>query len=415
LSPTARTAVALGAIGLCALFIPRPLIVVAVAVLATVAIVDALAVRASPPTTTRVPHILSRGVADTISVRPADDVDQHVRYRQPAPPDVVIEPQERDGELIAEITALRRGRHVVPAPAARRAGPLGLGCWYHRPGADTEVIVYPDLPAARKLALAVRRGRFGEHGRRTRGPFGLGTDFDSIRDYLPDDDVRQVNWRATARLGHPMSNQYRIEQDRDVLCVVDTGRLMAAPIGNLTRLDAAVDAATAVAFVADEVGDRCGVLAFDSQVRRNLRPRRAGGDDVVHALFDLEPVRIESDYELAFRTVAGGKRSFVLVLTDLLEESAARPLVDAVPILARRHAVVVASIADPDLAAAIGRHPRAPLDVYGAAVALDVLNARSRVASRLRHAGADVVEAPPGRLGAACVRAYLAAKARARL
>ena len=135
----------------------------------------------------------------------------------------------------------------------------------------------------------------------------------------------------------------------------------------------------------------------------------------MNALFDLEPVRTESDYELAFRTIGGIKRSFVLVLTDLLEESAARPLVDSVPILARRHAVVVASIADPDLAAAVGRRPRSSLDVYGAAVALDVLEARSRVASLLRHAGADVVEAPPGRLGAACVHAYLAAKARARL
>jgi uncharacterized protein (DUF58 family) len=191
--------------------------------------------------------------------------------------------------------------------------------------------------------------------------------------------------------------------------------LMAAPIGDLTRLDAAVDAATAVAFVADEVGDRCGVLAFDSEVRRNLRPRRGAGDAVVRALFDLEPVRTESDYELAFRTVAGVKRSFVLVLTDLLEESAARPLVEAVPILARRHAVVVAGVSDPDLTAAVGQRPHSPHDVYAAAVALDVLGARSRVASRLRHAGASVVEAPPGRLGAACTMAYLTAKARARL
>jgi uncharacterized protein (DUF58 family) len=405
----------MGVIAVCALFVPAPVIVVAAVALGTVTIVDALAVRAHPPTTTTAPHILSRGVPSTMSVLPEGDSVGPVTYRQAAPPDIVIEPQEGDGRLEAAITALRRGRHLLPAPAARREGPLGLGRWYHRPGVDQEVVVYPDLPAARKLALAVRRGKFGEHGRRTRGPFGLGTDFDSIRDYLPDDDVRQVNWRATARLGHPMSNQYRVEQDRDVMCVVDTGRLMSAPIGGLTRLDAAIDAATAVAFVADEVGDRCGVLAFDSRVRRHLRPRRAGGDDVVQALFDLEPVRTESDYELAFRTIGGVKRSFVLVLTDLLEESAARPLVDAVPILARRHAVVVASIADPDILGAVAGRPRTPSDVYGAAVALDVLDARSRVASMLRHAGAAVVEAEPGRLGAACVRSYLAAKARARL
>jgi uncharacterized protein (DUF58 family) len=415
MSPTPRAALLLGATAVRALFAPRPMAVIGVAVLTCVVLIDALAVGRAPTTTTAVPHILSRGVAGTLSLQPAGDPNGRVIYRQPASPDVDIEPQEGEGRLTAEVIARRRGRHVLPAPAARREGPLGLGRWYHRVGRDAELIVYPDLPTARRLALAVRRGRFGEHGRRTRGPFGLGTDFDSIRDYLPDDDVRQVNWPATARVGHPMSNQYRIEQDRDVLCVVDSGRLMAGPIGDLTRLDAAIDAATAVAVVADEVGDRCGVLAFDSQVRRHLRPRRAGGGDVVHALFDIEPVRTDSDYELAFRTVAGGKRSFVLVLTDLLEESAARPLVDAVPILARRHAVVVASVADPDLDETVTRRPRSPLDVYAAAVALDVLDARSRVASQLRHAGAEVVEAPARRLGAACVRAYLVAKARARL
>src|SRR5437764_1031252 len=80
------------------------------------------------------------------------------------------------------------------------------------------------------LALAVRQGRFRDAGQRSRGPLGLGLEFESVRDYLPDDDIRQVNWRATARLGRPMSNQHRVEQDRDVLCVVDAGRLMGAPL-----------------------------------------------------------------------------------------------------------------------------------------------------------------------------------------
>ena len=154
-----------------------------------------------------------------------------------------------------------------------------------------------------------------------------------------------------------MSNQYRIERDRDVVCVVDCGRLMAAPFADRTRLDAALDAAVAVAAVADELGDRCGAIAFDGEVLRSLPPRRAGARDVVSALFDLEPVPVDSDYELAFAQVRGVKRAFVLVFTDLLEESAAQPLVDALPVLARRHAVVVAGSADPDLDAAVRTEP----------------------------------------------------------
>jgi uncharacterized protein (DUF58 family) len=277
-----------------------------------------------------------------------------------------------------------------------------------------EIVVYPDLPAARRLASSVRAGRFRDEGLRRRGPLGLGTEFESVREYSPDDDIRQVNWRATARLGRPMSNQYRVERDRDVVCLVDCGRLMSAPFADRTRLDVALDAAVAVAAVADVLGDRCGAIAFAGDILRSLPARRAGARDVVHTLFDLEPVRVDSNYELAFQHVRGVKRAFVLVLTDLLEESAARPLVDALPIAAARHAVTVAGAADPDLEALVREPPVDPVDVYRAAAALDVLDARAIVAAKLRRAGADVVEAPPSALSAACVRAYLRAKWTAR-
>src|SRR5204863_532278 len=196
-------------------------------------------------------------------------------------------------------------------------------------------------------------------GLRTRGPLGLGTEFESVRDSLPDDDVRQINWQATERLGRPMSNQYRIEQDRDVVCLLDAGRLMAAPLrqpggeihpeARITRLDAAVDAVTMVALVADELGDRCGVTIYDSEIRRRLAPRRAGGKAVIRAVLDVEPRAVDSDHDLAFRAVGGVKRALVIVCTDLVDEAAARSLLDAVPVLARRHAVVVASAREPDL------------------------------------------------------------------
>src|SRR5919201_69874 len=143
-----------------------------------------------------------------------------------------------------------------------------------------------------------------------------------------------------------------------------------------------------------------------------VAPRRAGAGHVVRALFDLEPVAVDSDYERAFHELTRAKRAFLLVLTDLIEPVAARSLADALPVLTRHHAVAVATVADPDLAALATAEPKAALDVYRAAVALDVLEARAEAAAHLRHAGADVIEAPPPRLAAACVSAYLRAKAR---
>jgi uncharacterized protein (DUF58 family) len=415
-SPTGRAAGLLGAAALSALALPLELALLAGVAVVSATVVDALLSRRTPETERSAPSILYRGVRSPLSLAPADPgAARGLRLRQPVPPDVRLEPSEADGRLDGVLTPLRRGRHELPRAALRHLGPLGLGCTYRRVLPSAELLVYPDLPAAWRLVLSVRQGRFRQAGRQTRGPLGLGTDFESVRDYLPDDDVRQINWPATSRLGRPMSNQYRVEQDRDVVCVLDTGRLMAAPLGDRTRLDAAVDAAVAVAAVADEVGDRCGAVAFDRELRRSVAPRRRGANAVVRALFDLEPTPVESDYELAFHAVGDSKRALVLVFTDLLEEAAARPLVAALPVLRRRHVVAIASVADTDLQQLIAREPSRTRDVYTAAAALDVLAARARVAAELRRAGADVIEAPPDRLGAACVQVYLRAKARARL
>jgi uncharacterized protein (DUF58 family) len=363
--------------------------------------------------------VLARGVATRLSVRTTAPGAVRVRLRQAVPPGLSLEPQEGDGGLDAQLLPRRRGRHELPAVGTRSTGPLGLAAVHHEPGEAVELRVFPDLLAARRLALSVRQGRFRDQGVSARGPLGLGTEFELVRDYLPDDDVRQVNWRATARLGRPMSNQYRTEQDRDVIAVLDAGRLSAAPLtagaAPVTVLDACLDALTAVALVADEVGDRFGAVAFADEVLAAVRPGRARGAGVVRSLFDLEPRPVDADYELAFRRVGGAKRAFVLVLTDLLEEAAARGLVAAVPVLAHHHAVVVASPADPALATLATRVPETEADLATTAVAVEVRAARERAAALVRGAGAQVLEAPADALPRACVSAYLRAKARARL
>src|SRR5207237_8149952 len=139
----------------------------------------------------------------------------------------------------------------------------------------------------------------------------------------------------------------------------------------------------------DVAGDRCGTIAFDTEVRRELMPRRRGSDAVVRALFDLEPTPVDSDYELAFRRIRSAKRALVFLFTDLLERSAAAPLVDAMPIIARSHHVVVAGATDPDIERFTTRSPDAPIEVYEAAVALEVLSSRAAAAAQIRSTAAE--------------------------
>ncbi|MGH8975880.1 MAG: DUF58 domain-containing protein, partial [Acidimicrobiia bacterium] len=219
MSPAPRLAWLLAAVSLSALVLPAGVVVLLGLALVAVAVTDLVAVRAAPRVARSAPRVLARGVRSPLTVEV--EAPGPARVRQPVPPDLALVPSEADGRLEATLLPRRRGRHLLPAPAVRVRGRLGLAGVTSRAGEDAEVLVYPDLPAAYRLVAAVRQGRFRDAGLLTRGPLGLGTDFESIRDYLPDDDIRQVNWRASARVGRPMSNQYRVEQDRNVICCVD--------------------------------------------------------------------------------------------------------------------------------------------------------------------------------------------------
>jgi len=389
---------------------------VAVAVVCGCVVVDAAAAARRRPEGDRThPPTLALRVPVDFAVSAAVPLARSVRVRQPVPPELAVDPDESTGgELAGSLTGRHRGVHQLPPPVVRSSGPLGLGSCDHRLGTTEAVTVLPDLPKARRMAAARRRGRAGEEGR-VRSRLGIGTEFETIRDYAPDDDVRQINWVATSRMGRPMSNQYRIEENRDLMCVVDTGRLMASPVGLLTRLDVALDAMAFLAVAAEEAGDRVGAVSFAGAVTRQLAPRRRGAEAVVRAFFDLEPTEVESDYDRAFLAVGRQKRALVALFTDLVDESASRSLLAAMPVLARHHAVLVATCADPDLAAAITEPPGEVRDVLRAAVALDLLGGRTRAAALLRGAGATVVEATAEKLGSACVHAYLVLKQRARL
>ncbi len=415
MSPTPRAALVLAVIALAALVLPLGLVAVAAVVLLAAVAFDAWTVRVQPTVRRNLPQIISRGSPVRVAIASAVPAAHVVTLRQGTPAGVALTPSEGSGEIDAELTATVRGRHVLPEIGCRAEGPLRLAAAYRHVGGTAEVLVYPDLVTARRLALAAREGRLLDSRTRARGPLGLGTDFESVREWAPDDDVRRINWAATERTGRPMTNQYRLEQSRELQFLLDAGRLMAAPLGDRNRLDVALDAVTAVGLTADELGDHCGVVAFDSEVRAQMRPRRGGGQDVVRALFDLQPRLRDSDYELAFRRVAGGRRALVLVLCDLFDDDAARALIDAVPVLARRHAVLVASVLDPDLEQLIRAQPREDRDVLAAAAAADLLAARARAAQLLRRSGAQVVQAMPERFPVACVQAYLTAKARLRL
>lgn len=414
MSPSGKTVALLAAAGFSALWLPAWVAALLVGTVLAAFLGDAWTVRQSPVVVRNLPVEVARGGPVPFEVTATSRPGVAVRVRQPQTADVRFDPAEADDGLTGTVLAGRRGRHVLEAAVTRSTGPLGLARWTHRHGGTVEMNAHADLPGARRLAAAVREGSFRDPGLR-RGPLGLGTDFESVRDYTPDDDIRRMNWLASERVGKPMVNQFREDTERDLWCLVDTGRLLSAPVGDRTRLDSALDALAAVAAVADVVGDRVGAVVFDRSVQRVVRPRRSSAAGLVRLLDDLEPTVVDSDYAAAFGRVAAAKRSLVVVFTDLLDDAAAQPLLDAVPVLARRHAVVIAGVSDPDLIALVSSPPARRRDLHAAVVATELLVERNLVRARLSAAGAVVIDVPVDRFPSACVAAYLRLKSTARL
>jgi uncharacterized protein (DUF58 family) len=265
----------------------------------------------------------------------------------------------------------------------------------------------------------LRRGRVLEVGSRSARVRGGGLEFDSLREYHPDDEFRRINWAATARAGKPIANVHREERNQQVLLLLDAGRTMAGTVSAAPRFEHALDAAVALATLATYVGDRVGAFAFVGRIVANVSPR---GDTaqvrrIVDAMFDVEPEVEAADYLGTIGTVLQQRqrRAFLVLFTDLADEAALDPLLRTIPILTRRHLVVAAQVTDPEVRRLSRMIPTSAHEAYLKAAAAASEARRDRAARRLVQLGAAVVDRVPGELSSTLADEYLRAKAYGRL
>ena len=435
LAPTRRLAVVAAAVSVVLWALPGGGVLVELAVangaLLAVALLDALAAPspASLPVRRRLPPAVTLGATAEIAwtvrnprrralrVALADDLAPSLR----ADTRRTAARLPRGGTLEAStaIRPARRGRFTPTELVVRVEGPLGLGARQAALVVPGVLQVFPSFRSKDQAELRIRRARILEVGLRSARGLGSGTEFDRLREYAVDDEFRRVDWAATARAGRPIVREYRAERNQTVVVLLDNGRVMAGRVDGVPRVEHAVDAVMMLTAVATGLGDRCGVVAFDREVRAAVPPAGGKGQlaKVVEALYVLEPVLAESDYAGAFTETLARyrKRTLLVVLTDLVAPAVDEWLAPALPLILREHLVVVAGVRDPDVA----RWARGPADdaagAYRQAAAVGALEARARTVARLRGLGATVVDATPGELAPALADAYLAVKATGRL
>lgn len=313
----------------------------------------------------------------------------------------------------------RRGEHAAAVVTVRAWGPLGLAARQGSRVVGGRVRVLPEFASRRHLPSRLARLRELD-GRRAVQVRGAGTEFDSLREYVGGDDVRSIDWRASARSSELVVRTWRPERDRHVLVVLDTGRTSAGLVGEgatgAPRLDASLDAALLLAALAARGGDRVDLLAVDRAVRASVIGARDPLPAMTAALSSVEPALVETDMRLLAATVLtrASRRSLVVLFTGLDEAAVAEGLEPVLGPLLHRHTLLVVGVADPVVAAlAAGRGSGEA--VYGAAAATVAREERRTVVGRLQRRGVEVVDAGPDDLAPAVADRYLALKARGRL
>lgn len=288
-------------------------------------------------------------------------------------------------------------------------------CQLTYPTAHT-IKVYPNLREAKENELYAHRNRDLKQGHRRMRQRGQGREFESLRDFVIGDEIRHISWPATARRGKLITRQYTIERSQNVLVMLDAGRLMTARIGDLTKLDHAINATLSIAYVASAGGDNVGLLVFSRRVISFLPPRRSRDqlNRVMEALYNVEPEIIEPSYARAFSFVGVNchRRSLVVILTDLVDRDASAELLAHASQLVPRHLPLIVTISDSDLRAMVRSAPAKVADVYRQSVAEEILRQREEALSSIRRLGGLALDVPAGRLSFELVNKYLDVKER---
>ncbi|GHH76186.1 lipoprotein [Streptomyces sulfonofaciens] len=329
---------------------------------------------------------------------------------------LTVPPGERR-RVATRLHPTRRGDHRATRVTIRSYGPLGLLCRQGGHLVPGTVRVLPPFHSRKHLPAKLARLREMD-GRTSVLTRGEGTEFDSLRAYVPGDDTRSIDWRATARQTGVAVRTWRPERDRRILLVLDTGRTSAGRVGDAPRLDAAMDAALLLAALASRAGDRVDLLAYDRRIRALVQGRAA--HEVLPAMVDamapLEAELVETDARglaaAALRTAP--RHALVVLLTSLETAPVEEGLLPVLAQLTQRHTVLVASVADPHIARMAAGRGTADA-VYEAAAAVQAQSERRRTADELIRRGVSVVDALPGDLAPELADAYLALKSAGRL
>jgi uncharacterized protein (DUF58 family) len=318
-----------------------------------------------------------------------------------------------------EVRPVERGRETEGWFAVRSEGPLGLGRRQARIPLPWAVTVYPSLPASRLKASIAEAIRRRDPGLKNVRRLGVGRQFESLREWVPGDDPRIIDWKASARHRKLIAREFEEERRQQVLLLLDAGRLLTAELAGTPRMEHVVRAALWLAFAAHHHDDNIGVMVFADEILHYVAPQRGrrGLSQVIDALAVVRPRLVEPDYPAAFRYLAvrNRKRALTIFFTDVIDRLASQALVANVGSLRPRHLPLVVTLRNPELDRVAEAVPATAAAAYRKAAAEELLTARADALAQMRQLGAIVLDVHPEQASSSVVEKYLELKRHGRL
>ncbi len=314
------------------------------------------------------------------------------------------------------VRPLRRGAYAFGVVNVYAATPLGLASRRYRFDEGREVPVYPSFLQMRRYELLAISNRLEEVGVKKVRRLGHTMEFDQVRDYVPGDDPRTINWKATARRGAVMINQYRDERAQPVYCVLDMGRVMKMPFEGMTLLDYSINASLVLSNIALLKQDRAGLVTFAHEIGALLPAERKSGQiyKIQEVLYRLETDFLESDYARLAAHLRRHlrQRSLLLLFTNFETRTSMQRQLPYLRLLARQHVVVAVFFENTELRALLASTPAATEAVYIKTIAEKFAFEKREIVADLSRHGIQSILTPPQDLSVNTINKYLELKAR---
>lgn len=320
--------------------------------------------------------------------------------------------------LVAQLDTLRRGLGEIQRIWLEWRGPLGLVAKRRLLDVQRSVRIAPNLKSLKTEALKIF-ARDTTTGARDFKWKGQGSEFESLRDFLPGMDRRMIDWKQSARHTKLLAREFRAEQDQTIILAVDTGRLMCEPVAGIPKIDHAISAAMLLSYVGLKMGDRVGMLAFDSRPRLSSAPSSGvGAFPALQRLASrLDYSTEETNFTLGLSKLSADvrRRSLIVVFTDIADPTSAELMIENIGRLAKKHLILFVAIRDQELDDLTTAAPERMMDATRSVIAHSLLQEREVVLARLERLGVDLVDAPAASLGPDLLNHYLEVKHTGRL